>query len=65
MIPPLMVRAAIERGIHLIAVTDHNASANVAAVQQAAQGTALTVLPGMELQTREEVHLLCVFDTGE
>lgn len=65
MIPPFIVRTAVERGIHLIAVTDHNASANVAAVQQAAQGTNLTVLPGMELQTREEVHLLCLFDTLE
>jgi len=63
MIPPLIVRTAIERGIHIIAVTDHNASANVAAVQQAAEGSTLTVLPGMELQTREEVHVLCLFDT--
>jgi predicted metal-dependent phosphoesterase TrpH len=65
MIPPLIVRAAIERGIDLLAVTDHNASANVVAVQKAAQGTDLRVLPGMELQTREEVHLLCLFDTLE
>jgi 3',5'-nucleoside bisphosphate phosphatase len=34
-------------------------------VMEAAQGTDLTVLPGMELQTREEVHLLCLFDTPE
>jgi hypothetical protein len=32
---------------------------------EAAQGTDLTVLPGMELQTREEVHLLCLFETLE
>ena len=63
MIPPFIVRAAISLGINLLAITDHNASANVAAVQQAAAGTTLTVLPGMELQTREEVHLLCLFDT--
>jgi 3',5'-nucleoside bisphosphate phosphatase len=62
MIPPLIIQAALERGIDLIAITDHNSSANVRAVQQAAQGSALTVLPGMEVQTREEVHLLCIFD---
>lgn len=62
MIPPLIVRAALARGLRVLAVTDHNASANVAAVQQAAAGTGLVVLPGMELQTREEVHLLCLFD---
>ncbi|GAB4532803.1 MAG: PHP domain-containing protein [Anaerolineae bacterium] len=63
MIPPLIVQKALEKGIDLIAVTDHNSSANVEAVQKAAAGTGLTVLPGMELQTREEVHLLCLFDT--
>ena len=63
MIPPLIVREALNRSINLIAVTDHNTSANVGAVQRAAVGTDLSVLPGMELQTREEVHLLCLFDT--
>lgn len=63
MIPPLLVAMAIERGINLLAITDHNASANIEAVQRAASGTGLIVLPGMELQTREEVHLLCLFDT--
>ena len=65
MIPPLIVQTAIEKGINLLAVTDHNASANVIAVQRAAQDTGMIVLPGMELQTREEVHLLCLFDTLE
>jgi len=65
MIPPLIVQTALERGINLIAVTDHNASANIEAVQKAAHGTQLTVLPGMEVQTREEVHVLCLFDTLE
>jgi len=65
MIPPLIVQEALERGIHLIAITDHNASANFTAVWEAAQGTDLTVLPGMELQTKEEVHLLCLFETTE
>jgi PHP family Zn ribbon phosphoesterase len=65
MIPPLIVAEARERGIDLIAITDHNASANVAAVQEAALGSDLVVLPGMEVQTREEVHVLCLFDTLE
>jgi 3',5'-nucleoside bisphosphate phosphatase len=63
MIPPLIVQAALEKNIDLIAITDHNASANVGAVQKAAQGTNLTVLPGMEVQSREEVHLLTLFET--
>jgi PHP family Zn ribbon phosphoesterase len=63
MIPPLIVQTALACGINLIAITDHNASENVAAVMKAAQGSPLTVLPGMELQTKEEVHVLCLFDT--
>jgi PHP family Zn ribbon phosphoesterase len=65
MIPPLIVQKALEKNIDLIAITDHNASANVAAVQKAAEGTSLTVLPGMEVQSREDVHLLTLFETLE
>ncbi|MDR3577124.1 MAG: PHP domain-containing protein [Anaerolineaceae bacterium] len=65
MIPPLIVETALERGIQLIAITDHNASANIAAVQKAAEGKDLIVWAGMELQTKEEVHVLCLFDTLE
>ena len=65
MIPPLIVREARQLGLDIIAITDHNATANIAAVMQAARDTGLVVLPGMELQTREEVHLLCLFDTLE
>ena len=63
MIPPLIVQAALDKNIDLIAITDHNASANVGAVQKAAAGTTLTVLPGMEVQSRENVHLLTLFET--
>lgn len=62
MIPPLIVQNALEKNIDLIAITDHNASANVRAVQKAAEGTGLNVLPGMEVQSREDVHLLTLFD---
>lgn len=65
MIPPLIIAEAELRGIDLIAITDHNASANIAAVQTAAQGSSVQVLPGMELQTVEEVHVLCLFDSLE
>lgn len=63
MIPPLIVRRARELGLEVIAVTDHHAAHNIDAVREAAEGTGLTVLPGMEVQSREEVHLLCLFDT--
>ena len=63
MIPPLIIQAAQDKGIDLLAITDHNSTANIAAVQEAAAGSGIVVLPGMELQTKEEVHLLCLFDT--
>ncbi len=63
MIPPLIVEEALLKGIQWIAITDHNASANVEAVAQAAKGTSLLVTPGMEVQTQEEIHSLCLFDT--
>jgi PHP family Zn ribbon phosphoesterase len=62
MIPPVIVDEALKCDINLIAITDHNSTANIGAVMEAAKGTGLTVLPGMELQTREEVHVLCLFD---
>ena len=65
MLPEFILERAQELGLNLIAVTDHNSAENAAAMMTAAKGTGITVLPGMEVQTREEVHLLCLFDTLE
>lgn len=62
MIPPLIVRRAVALGLGLIGVTDHHSVENVQAVEQAARPHGIRVLPGMEVQTREEVHVLCLFD---
>jgi PHP family Zn ribbon phosphoesterase len=63
MIPPLIIRQAKRLGLSLLGITDHNACHNAEAVIQASVGTGIHVLPGMELQSKEEVHLLCLFDT--
>jgi PHP family Zn ribbon phosphoesterase len=63
MLPEFILEQAQELGLQIIAVTDHNSVENAAAVVNAARGTTVTVLPGMEVQTREEVHLLTLFDT--
>jgi hypothetical protein len=61
-------RAVVDRSraasLDLIAVTDHNTTENAGAVIEAAAGTGLAVLPGIELTTAEEVHLLGLFDPG-
>ncbi len=64
MIPPLIVQQALDNHIDIIAITDHNATANIRAVQKAAMDSGLLVLAGMELQTVEEVHSLCIFENA-
>ena len=64
MSPRAVVERARAAGLDLIAVTDHNTTENAAAVIEAARGTELAVLPGIELTTAEEVHVLGLFDTG-
>ncbi len=53
------------KGLHAIAVTDHNSAKNLPAIQAAAKANGLVLLPGMEITTREEVHLLAFFSTME
>ncbi|MEW6184168.1 MAG: PHP domain-containing protein [Thermodesulfobacteriota bacterium] len=65
MIPSLILWQAEKMGLNLIAITDHNACGNAEAVMEAAAGTNIHVLPGMEVQSKEEVHLLCLFDRLE
>jgi PHP family Zn ribbon phosphoesterase len=65
MLPDLIVRRASDLGLQIIAVTDHNTVENAAAVVRAARGRGITVWPGMEVQSREEVHLLALFDKLE
>jgi 3',5'-nucleoside bisphosphate phosphatase len=65
MIPPLIVEEAVERGIKVIAITDHNSTANIARRSKSRRRYWAGCLPGMELQTREEVHTLCLFDLLE
>jgi len=60
MTPNNIVNMALLKGLDVISITDHNACDNVEAVIRAASDR-LLVLPGMELHTREEVHLLCYF----
>lgn len=62
MTPRNIIRNAKESGVDIIALTDHNAGDNVAAAMRVAVGTGVTVLPGMEVQTCEEVHIVTLFE---
>lgn len=62
MSPLAIVQTAVENGIDIIAITDHNSAENVVAARKAAENTDLTVLAGMEITTAEEAHILALFD---
>ena len=50
-------------GLDLIALTDHNAAENLPAIQRACDAYGLRLLPGIEMNTAEEIHLLCYLPT--
>ncbi len=65
MTPNNIVNMAVLKGLDIIAVTDHNSAENVGSVMKCAKDKELTVIPGMELETKEEVHLVCLFPNLE
>jgi anti-sigma regulatory factor (Ser/Thr protein kinase)/histidinol phosphatase-like PHP family hydrolase len=56
--PAALVDAAIRAGLDSVAVCDHNSAENAAAVQRAGASVGLSVIPGMEITSAEEVHIL-------
>lgn len=56
-----IVNTAIENELDIIAITDHNSAENVRAVLDVAKDKNLTVIPGMEVYTREGAHMICLF----
>jgi predicted metal-dependent phosphoesterase TrpH len=59
--PAEVVRAALAAGLDVISLTDHDAVSGVPEATEAARGTALRVIPGIEVSTRygaHELHIL-------
>jgi 3',5'-nucleoside bisphosphate phosphatase len=55
------VALALERGLHVLAITDHDSTGGVDAAIGAAHGSPLEVIPGVEINTdtpQGEVHML-------
>jgi len=62
MSPRDIIRRCQETSLDLIAVCDHNTCENAGAVMREGARRGLAVLPGLEICSREEVHVLAVFD---
>ncbi len=65
MAPGVIVEEALKKGLDAIGICDHNAAENVPAVRKAAEKKKIAVLGGMEITSREEVHILALFDDDE
>jgi len=59
--PAGIVEQALKRELKIIGITDHNSCENANSVIKAGKGKGLTVLPGMEITSSEEVHILALF----
>ena len=58
-----IVKQARKMGLDMIGICDHNSAENAAAVAKAGLREGLSVVPGMEITSREEAHILGLFET--
>ena len=65
MTPVNIVRKAVQAGLNVIGICDHNSCENVPYVRKSADRESLIVIGGMEITSSEEVHILAFFDKEE
>lgn len=65
MTPNNIVNMAALSGLDAVAVSDHNSAGNVRAAMAAGKKAGVTVLPAMEVETEEEVHILTLYPSAE
>jgi predicted metal-dependent phosphoesterase TrpH len=63
--PSAIVRKALAMGLDMIAICDHNSAENTAAFIHAGDERGLKVLPGIEVTSKEEIHLIALFSRQE
>lgn len=62
MSPKRILDSALNKEIDILGICDHNSTANAQAMMKAAEGKIIHVIPGMEVTSEEEVHVLALFD---
>jgi len=65
MSPRKIVSEAKRKGLQVIGICDHNSAENVPAVEKNAAREGIAVIGGMEVTSKEEVHLLALFGNEE
>lgn len=65
MTPANIAGMASIKGLDVIALTDHNSCRNCPAAMAHGRDYGVIVIPGMELCTSEEVHIICLFPALE
>lgn len=61
MTPAEIIKKAKKEKIDVLALTDHNSAENVEVLQYYAEQYNLKIIPAMEAETKEEIHILCYF----
>ncbi len=62
MTPSFIVKRAKEKGLNLIAITDHNSTRQCEEVVRIGRREGVEVLCGAEITTKEEVHVIALVD---
>lgn len=60
--PTAIIEQVVARKLDLIGICDHNCAENATAVKKAGIRAGVQVLGGLEITTREEVHILGLFE---
>ena len=61
MAPRTIARGAAARGIRMLALTDHNCALNIPPFFSACRDEGIVPVAGIEITSREEVHVLALF----
>ena len=65
MSPQLILEQAVQKELNLISITDHNTVWHSILACKLSEDMSIRVIPGVELTSREEVHLLTYFPNIE
>ncbi len=65
MTPGNIIEMAYICDLHTIAITDHNSCKNCATAMHFGEQFGINVIPGMEISTVEDIHVVCLFETIE